>query len=91
MVAQACGTPVIISDIPGLMEATFPGKSSVVVPRNNAEVIAEAIIELFQDNEKRIQMGKAGREYVSEKYRIDSCFYNIENDFDKMHGGGRKY
>lgn len=85
--AQACGTPVIISDIPGLMEATFPGKSSVVVPRNNAEVIAEAIIELFQDNEKRIKMGKAGREYISEKYGIDSCFYNIEDDFDKMRGG----
>lgn len=85
--AQACGTPVIISDIPGLMEATSPGKSSVVVPRNNAEAIAEAIVDLFQNNEKRIKTGQVGREYVSERYGINSCFGNIKNSFDKMGGG----
>lgn len=88
--AQACGTPVIISDIPGLMEATSPGKSSVVVPRNNAEAIAEAIVDLFQNNEKRIKTGQVGREYVSERYGINSCFGNIKNSFDKMGEGGGK-
>lgn len=88
--AQACGTPVIISDIPGLMEATSPGKSSVVVPRNNAEAIAEAIVDLFQNNEKRIKTGQVGREYVSERYGINSCFGNIKNSFDKMGEGGVK-
>jgi len=82
--AQACGTPVIISDIPGLMEATSPGKSSVVVPRNNAEAIAEAIVDLFQNNEKRIKMGQVGREYISERYGANSCFGNIKNSFDKI-------
>ena len=85
--AQACGTPVIISDIPGLMEATSPGKSSIVVPRSNAESIAEAIIDLFQDNEKRIKIGQVGRKYVSDRYGINSCFNNIENGFNKMRGG----
>lgn len=84
--AQACGTPVIISDIPGLMEATSPGKSSIVVPRSNAESIAEAIIDLFQDNEKRIKIGQVGRKYVSDRYGINSCFNNIENGFNKMRG-----
>ena len=31
--SQACATPVIISDIPGLMEATLPDETSIVVPR----------------------------------------------------------
>jgi len=82
--AQACGTPVIISDIPGLMEATSPGKSSVVVPRNNSEAIAEAIVDLFQNHEKRIKMGQEGRKYVSNRYDIDFCFRNIENAFANM-------
>ena len=34
--AQACSCPVIISDIPGLMEATNPGVTSLVVLRGNA-------------------------------------------------------
>ncbi len=41
--AQACGTAVIISDIPGLMEATRPGETSLVVHRNAPNEIASAI------------------------------------------------
>ena len=82
--AQACGTSVIISDVPGLMEATYPGKSSIVVPRNDAETIAKAIVELFQDNGTRINMGQVGREYVSERYEMDFCFSNIKGVFIKI-------
>ena len=89
--AQACGTPVIISDIPGLMEATSPGKSSVVVPRKNAEAIAEAIVELFENNEKRIKTGQVGRKYVFERYEIDFCFGNIKNDIDKVVKGKMRF
>lgn len=59
--AQACETPVIISDIPGLMEATVPGKTSVVVPRNNPEKLAEAIYEMYINPRKRKEFGHNGR------------------------------
>lgn len=82
--AQACGCPVIISDIPGLMEATFPGKTSVAVERNNEQLLADTIIELFDNKELRYSLGNQGRIYVEEKYEVQQCFENVEKIFEEI-------
>lgn len=79
--AQACGTAVIISDIPGLMEATRPGISSVVVPRNNAQGIRDAVVELYEHPEMRKKYGNLGVEYVRARYEINNCFEKIQDIF----------
>lgn len=79
--AEACGTPVIISDIPGLMEATNPGVSSIVVPRKDENEIKNAILALYDDPDKRRKIGTLGRQFVSDKYEIDMCFHKIERLF----------
>ena len=79
--AQACGTPVIISDIPGLMEATDPGNSSIVVPRGNEREIANQIIDLYKNPKKRHLIGKRGRIFVEERFEIDRCFRDIERKY----------
>lgn len=76
--AQAAGTAVIISDVPGLMEATKPGVTSVVVQRNDSAGLADAVDALINDPEKRKLMGKEGRRYVEKKYSLAECFSNIE-------------
>lgn len=81
--AQACGTAVIISDIPGLMEATSPGVTSVIVKRKNERAIADAVIELYRNTQKRIEMGNCGVKFVCENYSLDMCFEKIEALFIK--------
>lgn len=76
--AQSCSAAVIISDIPGLMEATDPGVTSKVVPVKDAGAIADAIKELYREPEARIKMGIEGRKYVKANYEIDRCFQHIE-------------
>lgn len=85
--AQSCGTPVIVSDVGGLMEATKPGVSSCVVPRRDEGAIAEAIMKLYRDPALRKRMGEQGREYVAEKYEINHCFEAIEDVLKKYSGG----
>ena len=75
--AQACGTPVIISDIPGLMEATSPEQTSVVVPRKDEKALAEAIVSLYKNPMMRENMGNEGRKYVLENYELNECFEKI--------------
>lgn len=82
--AQASGIPVIISDIPGLMEATQPGSSSVVVPQGDVAAIADTIIKLYDDLGGREQMGKNGRRFVEEHYEYNSCFRAIEALYAQM-------
>ena len=74
--AQACGTAVIISDIPGLKETA--GETGIVVPRKNPGAIAEAVVKLYEDPELRKQLGEAGRKQVLENYELNKCFEHIE-------------
>jgi glycosyltransferase involved in cell wall biosynthesis len=87
--AQACSTPVIISNIPGLMEATKPDSSSLVVPRHDSVAIAEALHNLYSAPELRKQMGMAGRKYVQDNYEVDRCFETIETLLAEIHQDGR--
>ena len=85
--AEACGVPVIISDIPGLMEATNPSISSLVVKRKDPKELANAIEKLANNPNLMKQMGKKGREFVIKKYSYDICFKHIENLFIKIVNG----
>lgn len=76
--AQACGCPVIISDVPGLMEATKPNVSSLVSVRGNKTDLADKITRLINDDCLRKSMGTNGREYVYHNYEVEKCFTKIE-------------
>lgn len=75
---QACGTPLVITDIPGLMEACNGGRTATVVPRGDASRLAEALAELYESPERRMAMGVSGREYVEREYEINRCFDRVE-------------
>ena len=82
--AQACGTAVIITDIPGLMEATEPGKSSVVVHRNSPKEIAHEI-EQLSNYSVRQMFAMNGLDYVRRNYELDNCFKKIEKAFEDIY------
>ena len=89
--SQACATPVIISDIPGLMEATLPGETSIVVPRCSESLLAEAIFKAYEDKKVMVEMGRRGEKFVRQEYELNNCFMNIENlyrDFQKAEMDG---
>lgn len=75
--AQACGVPVIVSNAEGLKEATCPGRSSILVSKENTEQLAEAMQELITNEKLRENMGKFGRVFVEENF-------NIKDNFDKV-------
>lgn len=83
--SQACGTPVIISDVPGLMEATDPGKSSLVVHKKSPEEIAEKI-KVLRDSKVHEEMSEHGAEFVRENYELNHCFEKIQSLFELYRG-----
>lgn len=75
--AQASGTPLVISDIPGLMEACNGGQTAIVTPRRNPEELARALEKLADDPLRRARMGANGRAYVEQAYEVDACFKRV--------------
>jgi phosphatidylinositol alpha-1,6-mannosyltransferase len=61
--AQACGTPVITTDMPPLDEVVQHGRTGVLVARSLDAIIA-AVAELIDAPGRRLAMGRAGREWV---------------------------
>lgn len=78
--AQACYTPVIVSDAGGLSEVVERGKSGFVVPKKNAEATAEAIEKLLFNKELRNEFGNNGRLKAEKFYELHytiECMINI--------------
>lgn len=76
--AQASGTPLVISDIPGLMEACNGGRTAIVTPRRNPEELARALEALADDPICRARMGANGRAYVEQAYEMNACFNRVK-------------
>ncbi len=62
--AQACGTPVVAFDAPGIRDSIRPGKSGFLVTYGDVAALAEAMLRILENPELRDRMGKAGRAWV---------------------------
>jgi len=60
--AFAAGAPVIASGIAGYRGVVRDGVDGVLVPRGDAQALAEALRELWLEPERRLEMGRAAAE-----------------------------
>lgn len=71
--AGAMAIPVVVSDVGGLPEVVINRKTGIVVPVDNPEVAAKAILELIENGSLRSQLGQAARAHVAERYSESHC------------------
>ena len=57
----AAGRPAIGSNLGGIPEVIIPGQNGLLVPPSDPEALAEAIMQLAQDDALRARMGDAAR------------------------------
>jgi glycosyltransferase involved in cell wall biosynthesis len=62
--AMAMAKPVVVSDLPALVEIAAPGERGLVFPHGDAAGLADAIETLIDQPETRRRFGLAGREWV---------------------------
>lgn len=75
--ALACETPCVGSNIGGIPEWLHHNEWGLLVPSNESDDLAEALITLIDDPEKRKVFGKKGREFVLKEYGADKYANNI--------------
>lgn len=82
--AQACGKAVIAGRSGGAPETVLDGESGLVVDGADAGEVADAVVSLLRDPERRIAMGKAGRAFVEERYGWDVIMARLEAVLDDL-------
>ena len=63
--ANACGTPVIASNSPGLREAVNDGKSGFLIEHGNIDQLADKIRQVFTNTELRLKLEQGSIEWAN--------------------------
>jgi len=82
--AQALEKPCVVTNIPGLSEAVQPGQTAIVVPPGEEYPLADAILSLFADEQKRKAMGKTARRFVEEHYAASQMADKYEEVYEEV-------
>ena len=70
MEAMACGLPVVSSDLSGIPELVTNNVCGLLVPPGDSASLADALETLHKTPERRIQMGRSGRQQVEENFNL---------------------
>ncbi|MBE9166072.1 glycosyltransferase family 4 protein [Pleurocapsales cyanobacterium LEGE 06147] len=75
--AMATEVPVVVSRSGAFEEVVEEGKTGLIVERDDADALAEAILQLLADEQTRKTMAKAGRERVVALFTYDKVVENL--------------
>jgi glycosyltransferase involved in cell wall biosynthesis len=68
--AMAVSCPVVASAAGGVPEMVVDGVTGILVPPKDTDAMAEAMVEMMSNNERRASMGKAGHARVIEHFSL---------------------
>lgn len=77
--AMLSNLPVIINDLPPLVEVTDGGKFAKVFKSKNVEDLKENIIELIENPIKRLELAVKGKEWAMSQFSIERYISNLKN------------
>jgi glycosyltransferase involved in cell wall biosynthesis len=77
--ASACSRPLVVSELPYCKDWFVPRENGLIVPKRDARALAEAIGELFADDELRRRIGAASRQLVAARADYEKCMDKLES------------
>lgn len=87
MEAMAMETPPVSTTVSGIPELIEDGENGRLVPPGDPGAIADAVVELLQDPERRRALGAAGRETVSDRFDAETAARRLEALFERLANG----
>jgi len=82
--AMACGLVVIGTATGGTREILHDGENGLIFEAGDAQMLAEKILQIYDDEKLRTRLAKAGRRTVKEEYSLDCMVEEIEKSFTQI-------
>lgn len=68
--AMACGKPVVASRVGGIPEAVVEGQTGLLVPPEDPQALARAVIRLCADPQEAARLGQAGAVRAAKHFQV---------------------
>jgi phosphatidyl-myo-inositol alpha-mannosyltransferase len=81
--AFACATPAVASDIPGYAAVATADTAALVAP-GDVSALADAVVAVLGDEERRVEMGRAARALAAERYAWPSVAARLERTYERV-------
>jgi glycosyltransferase involved in cell wall biosynthesis len=81
--AMACGVPVVVAQVGGLVDSVVDGVSGIHVPPRSPSSLAQALHDLLADPKRRVDLALGGTRRANRRYgwaRIASDTLAVYND-----------
>lgn len=82
--SQACGVPVIITNVGGHPETIENKETGIIVNAKSEKEIANAIIKYIENKSILYDMGNKAREFVVKRFEINKVFENVEKKYEEI-------
>ena len=82
--AMASGLPVIATAVGGNVEIVQDGSTGLIVPADDVEAMADAILRLFRDPAEAKSMGDAGRSAVEQHFSLQAMVAAYQRVYDRQ-------
>ena len=83
--AQACGVPQVVTAVGGTRESVVP-ETGIVVPPRDPDALAEAVIQLLRDPQRRAAMSEASRARHAEHWAVERMVTDTAAVYDRVLG-----
>ena len=80
--AMACAKPVIATAVGGIPEVVTHGETGILLPDSRPESIVQAVLSLFENPEKALNMGRSGRRRIEENFTSAREIQKIEKLYE---------
>jgi glycosyltransferase involved in cell wall biosynthesis len=82
--AMAAAKPVVATRVGGVAELVVNGETGILVPPEDPDALARAMVDLLQNTEKANSMGNAGRERVQEHFSLTEMVAKTERLYQEL-------
>jgi glycosyltransferase involved in cell wall biosynthesis len=82
--AMAASLPVVATNVGGNAEAVQNGVTGFIVPSEDPQALAAAIMQLLSDPVKSATMGAAGKQRVAERFTIDAMMKQTTATYTRL-------
>lgn len=82
--AEAMGVPVIVTDIPGPIDAMKKDVTGLIVKKADVRSLKKAMIKLLENRDLCIEYGKNGVEFVTNNFEQQTLFNYIKMDREDL-------